>query len=102
MQLTEKPLIASKESEKVHNKFCPYAQNIKADENAIYFDSKQEAEMFDFTPCRCLKFWKDQTSVVQLQTQETDDSHLKEKFAILQHFGEYADPVKAINHFARV
>ena|SRR3989338_657632 len=98
----EKPYIASKESNKVHIKFCPYGQNIKSSENGIFFNKISEAILLKFKPCKCLKGMTDteeETAIAHVQEQSEGDSHLKEKFAVLQHFSEYVDPIKATYRF---
>jgi hypothetical protein len=86
-----KQIIASKQSTKAHLVFCPYAQNIKKDDNAIYFDSKADAQRFKFDFCKCLHFFEPRKDEVGY--------HLKEKFAVLQHIDKYTDPIKAVEHF---
>ena len=49
---TEKRLVASKESNKVHAENCPFAKNINR-ERMQFFETLEQATSYGYVPCNC-------------------------------------------------
>ena len=49
----EEKIVAARSSKKFHKKVCPFAKNIKAN-NALTFNTKDQALQFGLKPCTCI------------------------------------------------